>query len=152
RPQRVTDMEFIVLVIAFIALLTAMAARKQGTALQLQLNGVLARLSRLQDELEGLRRASPLAPIGDAAAPARERPETPGVADTGRPGPELEVPPQPSTQPTAPAAVPQVPTRAPAPANPSLEERLGTRWAVWVGGFALAFGALLLVRHSIEQG
>ena len=34
----------------------------------------------------------------------------------------------------------------------SLEEALGTRWAVWVGGIALAFGALLLVRYSIEQG
>lgn len=34
----------------------------------------------------------------------------------------------------------------------SLEERLGTRWAVWVGGVALALGGLLLVRYSIEQG
>jgi uncharacterized membrane protein len=141
-------MEFIVLVIAFIALLTAMAARKQGTALQLQLNGVLARLGRLQDELEGLRRPGPQAPIGEAAPPGPERPETPEVADLGRPGPGLEAPPPPS----APAAVPQVPIGPPAPARPSLEERLGTRWAVWVGGFALAFGALLLVRHSIEQG
>ena len=32
------------------------------------------------------------------------------------------------------------------------EERLGTRWAVWVGGLALALGGLLLVRYSIEQG
>lgn len=36
--------------------------------------------------------------------------------------------------------------------NLGLEERLGTRWAVWVGGVALALGALLLVRYSIEQG
>ncbi len=34
----------------------------------------------------------------------------------------------------------------------SLEEALGTRWSVWVGGVALAFGALLLVRYSIEEG
>ncbi|HUC46637.1 MAG TPA: DUF2339 domain-containing protein, partial [Hyphomicrobiaceae bacterium] len=141
-------MEFIVLVIAFIALLTAITARKQGTALQLQLNGVLMRLSRLQDELEGLRRAGPQAPVGDAAAPARERLATPEAAETGTPAPGLEAPPQPS----APGSVPEVPTRAPTPARPSLEERLGTRWAVWLGGFALAFGALLLVRHSIEQG
>ena len=33
-----------------------------------------------------------------------------------------------------------------------LEEAFGTRWAVWVGGVALAFGALLLVRYTIEQG
>ncbi len=34
----------------------------------------------------------------------------------------------------------------------SLEEALGARWTVWVGGVALALGALLLVRYSIEQG
>jgi uncharacterized membrane protein len=33
-----------------------------------------------------------------------------------------------------------------------LEERLGAHWAVIVGGVALAFGALLLVKYSIEQG
>jgi uncharacterized membrane protein len=39
----------------------------------------------------------------------------------------------------------------PAAAQPSLEERFGTRWLVWVGGLALALGAIFLVRYSIEQ-
>jgi len=34
----------------------------------------------------------------------------------------------------------------------SLEERLGTQWAVWVGGIALALGGIFLVRYSIEAG
>jgi uncharacterized membrane protein len=34
----------------------------------------------------------------------------------------------------------------------SLEERLGTQWAVWVGGIAVALGGVFLVRYSIEQG
>ena len=34
----------------------------------------------------------------------------------------------------------------------SLEERLGTQWAVWVGGLALALGGIFLVRYSIEAG
>ena len=34
----------------------------------------------------------------------------------------------------------------------SIEEAFGTRWTVWVGGLALALGALLLVRYSIEAG
>jgi len=34
----------------------------------------------------------------------------------------------------------------------SLEEALGAQWTVWVGGVALALGALLLVRYSIDQG
>ena len=37
------------------------------------------------------------------------------------------------------------------PARPGLEERLGTRWVVWVGGLTLALGGLFLVRYSIEQ-
>jgi uncharacterized membrane protein len=42
---------------------------------------------------------------------------------------------------------------APAVAPPtSLEETLGTRWAVWIGGIALGLGGLLLVRYSVEQG
>ena len=32
------------------------------------------------------------------------------------------------------------------------EERFGTRWTVWTGGVALAFGGFFLVRYSIEQG
>ena len=39
-----------------------------------------------------------------------------------------------------------------APADPGLEERIGTRWAVWVGGLALALGGFFLVRYSIEAG
>ena len=44
-----------------------------------------------------------------------------------------------------PPAVPQGP-------RSDLEQKLGASWAVWVGGVALAFGALLLVRYSFEQG
>ena len=36
--------------------------------------------------------------------------------------------------------------------RPGLEERLGTRWTVWIGGIALALGALMLVRYAIDQG
>ncbi|CAD5260862.1 conserved membrane hypothetical protein [Bosea sp. 62] len=33
-----------------------------------------------------------------------------------------------------------------------IEETIGSRWAVWIGGVALAFGGLFLVRYSIEAG
>lgn len=36
--------------------------------------------------------------------------------------------------------------------NPDIETALGTRWAVWVGGVALALGGLFLVRYTIESG
>ena len=39
-----------------------------------------------------------------------------------------------------------------APKRPDIETALGTRWAVWVGGLALALGGLFLIRYSIEAG
>ncbi|MCK9549874.1 DUF2339 domain-containing protein [Aquamicrobium sp.] len=43
---------------------------------------------------------------------------------------------------------------APVPekARRDIETALGTRWAVWVGGVALALGGLFLVRYTIEAG
>lgn len=38
------------------------------------------------------------------------------------------------------------------PRAPDIETALGTRWAVWVGGVALALGGIFLVRYSIEAG
>ncbi len=34
----------------------------------------------------------------------------------------------------------------------TLESSLGARWAVWVGGVALALGGIFLIRYSIESG
>lgn len=50
----------------------------------------------------------------------------------------------------APAAE-QAPQQAKPPRR-DLETALGTRWAVWVGGLALALGGVFLVRYSIEAG
>jgi uncharacterized membrane protein len=43
---------------------------------------------------------------------------------------------------------------APSPEEPSrdIESALGARWAVWVGGLALALGGIFLVRYTIEAG
>ncbi|BCG74385.1 hypothetical protein MesoLj113a_55430 [Mesorhizobium sp. 113-1-2] len=41
---------------------------------------------------------------------------------------------------------------AKAPGKPDIETALGTRWAVWVGGIALALGGLFLIRYTIEAG
>lgn len=53
----------------------------------------------------------------------------------------------------SPAASAEPAARAPASAPPTgIEERLGTRWAVWAGGVALALGGVFLVRYSIDAG
>ena len=38
------------------------------------------------------------------------------------------------------------------PGKRDIETALGTRWAIWVGGIALALGGLFLVRYTIEAG
>lgn len=70
------------------------------------------------------------------AAAARTEAEEPVAAETVAEAPE--------PAPAAPAA--------PAKAKPDIETALGTRWAVWVGGIALALGGLFLIRYSIEAG
>ncbi len=47
-----------------------------------------------------------------------------------------------------PAVISEEPTRP----GRDFETALGTRWAVWVGGLALALGGVFLVRYSIDAG
>ncbi|TPK77036.1 DUF2339 domain-containing protein [Mesorhizobium sp. B2-4-12] len=53
---------------------------------------------------------------------------------------------QTATGPAAPAAAAKATRRS------DVETALGTRWAVWVGGIALALGGLFLIRYTIEAG
>ncbi|MDP3601660.1 MAG: DUF2339 domain-containing protein [Bosea sp. (in: a-proteobacteria)] len=53
---------------------------------------------------------------------------------------------EPEVRPAVEAEVTTLPPRR------DIEETIGSRWAVWVGGVALAFGGLFLVRYSIEAG
>jgi len=88
---------------------------------------------------------SPAAPAEPPAPPADTAPPPDAATPAGEPprsGLGMFAPKQ-SQGPT--------PTPKSAP-GPGLEERLGTRWVVWVGGVALALGAMFLVRYSIEQG
>ncbi|WP_419910600.1 DUF2339 domain-containing protein [Hoeflea sp.] len=84
---------------------------------------------------------SPWPARGEAAEPQDDREaEEPSQAEPiGDDGPEEDV------------AVDTAPTGA-AAGGGRLEETVGAKWAVWVGGLALALGAVFLVRYSIEQG
>ena len=52
------------------------------------------------------------------------------------------------------AEPPPPPPSPPTPAAPreSFEQRIGTRWVVWVGGVALALGGIFLVSFAVDQG
>ncbi|RWI18931.1 MAG: DUF2339 domain-containing protein [Mesorhizobium sp.] len=54
--------------------------------------------------------------------------------------------------PAGPAPAQPAAATAKAAQKPDIETALGTRWAVWVGGIALALGGLFLIRYTIEAG
>jgi len=119
--------------------------------------GLGDRLSRLELQLTMLDRGVPAAaspPQAPVPAPPIREPVPPPAPAAAPPEREPIVPPAAEPPPAAPPPPPAttVPPIAAAPPAMSLEERLGTQWAVWVGGIALALGGIFLVRYSIEQG
>lgn len=133
--------DFFSLVIAIIALIFARKAFNQVAVLR-------ARLDLMET----------LAPAATAIAPpplpAYEAPVAPSPSDQIRiETTEEEAPPaQPAA---APEPASEIPASAPPPlppAQPGFEERIGTRWVVWVGGLTLALGGFFMVRYSIEAG
>lgn len=66
---------------------------------------------------------------------------------------EAEAPPIQPEIAALPASAPDMPEPPPLPQpEPGFEERIGTRWVVWVGGLTLALGGFFMVRYSIEAG
>jgi uncharacterized membrane protein len=133
-------------------------------SLRRQIETLEARLLVLESRqgLAALPLASSLSP--DATGPGE--PASEAVQQAGPPV-AAEVPEAPEELPVAafspiaeeagatppPPAAPPSPGDGTAPVPPrSLEELIGTRWVVWVGGLALGLGGIFLVRYSIEQG
>lgn len=138
------------LIIAIIAFLIAIKASSEAAELRRKLNALeetfyaqravqspppLPALD--QTEAPATTAAEPLAPEAEAAPP-------PFVAQEASP-PPIEAS-------TAADAPPPLSAPAPVSREPGFEERLGTRWVVWIGGLALALGGFFMVRYSIEAG
>jgi uncharacterized membrane protein len=131
----------LVLAIIFISLVLAIAAIIFARKAYERVEGLRARLDAL--EATGVTVAArsvppPLPQFERAESPAARAPEPAPVA--------------------AEAAAPQAAEAAasapppPLPDEAGFEERIGTRWVVWIGGLALALGGFFLVRYSIEAG
>jgi uncharacterized membrane protein len=132
----------------------AVAALLKTIKLGVQLRRLDARLAAFETAS-----ATPVADAQQHGAPTRPASAPPSLADSA-PSAEPEAasteaaeaampPPEPAPEATvASASV----TAGTARAGMTLEERLGTRWTVWIGGLALALGGIFLVRYSIEQG
>ncbi|MBV9833712.1 MAG: DUF2339 domain-containing protein, partial [Alphaproteobacteria bacterium] len=129
-------------------------------------------IESLQDQIKALRtelaaRPAAVVPQAVAAPPQDELPPVIEPATEAQPeiaAPLTSVPPpppqpvEPAVAPLPPLLTPTQPAPPPAPAmaarapGPSLEQRLGARVFVWLGGITLALAAIFLVHYSIEQG
>lgn len=130
-------MEFLALLIAIAAVIVARKALTNANALQ-------ARVQALEAAGSGAIAMPP--PLDIPLQPTTE--ETPATAETPIPVPPPLVPDAGESQqpPPIPAAA------AAATSGARIEERIGTRWVVWLGGLTLALGGFFMVRYSIEEG
>jgi uncharacterized membrane protein len=128
--------------------------------------GLKGQVRRLEEQVRQVaaRRAAPEAAVRpEIAELAPEMPSaaraTEASAETG-PEPSTAQQPPVAARLTEEAQKADIPTLSPpmaartaAPEKPkiSLEEKLGARWAVWVGGVALALGGTFLARYAIEE-
>ncbi|TSE12208.1 DUF2339 domain-containing protein [Mesorhizobium intechi] len=130
--------------------------RELGALRSLVLSGVVPPVDKPSEQMaaNGKADSAPMAAAAaDIASPAVSEPVTQALA-TETEAPAGEAVSGPWSAGEAPkAAEPVEPVAAPkVPGKPDIETALGTRWAVWVGGIALALGGLFLIRYTIEAG
>ncbi len=123
---------------------------------QAKLSAMEIAVATLQTQIAKLRRAAASADPALAAetrAPAASPGES--ISDTRQPPRDTPAPAVPGNKVAtwkAAKAARQASPAAPAARKPDIETALGTRWAVWIGGLALALGGIFLVRYSLEAG
>jgi uncharacterized membrane protein len=140
-----TLFEFFPLAIAVVAFIVARKALNQAAALRARLDAMEA------TALQARPGPPPLTPLQEleqtlAAASPAGQPAT--VADTEPLAPAAE---DQTAAPIAATGGTAMPPPLPQP-GPGFEERIGTRWVVWVGGLTLALGGFFMVRYSIDAG
>ncbi|GGC61943.1 DUF2339 domain-containing protein [Chelatococcus reniformis] len=171
-------MEYILLGLVILALpFAGLAAIIMVLNLRRHVRTLEQRLDLLERRATGpapsarLAAAEPAAGLDTGPPPTAPPPQDARPSDALPAGDDLKAPEPPAPagppereSPKAAPHLPRMPGRAasPPPAPPlagtaspthgAFEDRLGGRWAVWVGGVALALGAVLMVRYSIEQG
>src|SRR5580698_10048100 len=134
--------EFFAVAIAVVALIVARKAMDQASTLRARLDALEASgwrpqptppplVPALETETTTAPEAATLAAPIESAAPLHEAPPSAPEDATDQ-------------TPVAPPPLPE--------AAPGFEERVGTRWVVWLGGLTLALGGFFMVRYSIDAG
>jgi len=136
--------ELFAVVIAVVALAVARKAMNQAASLR-------ARLDAL--EASGWRAQPTPPPLDTPLAPERAGASESAMvaAPVESPAPLHEAPPSVPDDAATDAPSAAIPPPIP-PASPGFEERVGTRWVVWLGGLTLALGGFFMVRYSIDAG
>ena len=110
-------------------------------------------VKRLRDQLRGAPDRDYTPSMRPKSQPLKPEP-TRELVKVPKPEPVSEPAPEPAMAKTVhkPSVKQTKPVRPPKRVKRSFEEEIGARWAVWVGGIALAFGAIFLLRYTIEAG
>ncbi len=159
-------MEVLALIALFALLIMVGDLRGRLKALEATLSGLDERLGDLKRR--GIRAAAPetagapaelLEQAPEAQPMLRDAQPEPVVSQPVAPEPEAVTEDIPSPQPALPPeeSAEAFADEPPAPPPPprdygDFERRFGTQWVVWIGGLALALGAIFMVRYSIEAG
>ncbi|MGA2055682.1 MAG: DUF2339 domain-containing protein [Bradyrhizobium sp.] len=138
--------ELFAVVIAVVALAIARKAMDQAASLR-------ARLDALEASGRLTQPTPPPLMVSRHAEPAGVSESAIVAAPIEQTAPLHEAPPSvpDDAAADAPSATPAMPPPPP-PASPGFEERVGTRWVVWLGGLTLALGGFFMVRYSIDAG
>ena len=132
-------------VVAIVAIVIAQRAIREIAALRQRLDHLEAGRASSTGTTTGL-------PVQEAGAPDMSGKPAAEAAPEAGSGPEAESAPDVAPAATGlPLSDQPAGIRAAGKGGASLEERLGARWAVWVGALALALGGAFLVRFSLEQ-
>ncbi len=132
--------DFAALVIAIVALIFARKAMNQTAAMRAQLD-LMQKLAADRPVPPPLTQVQAARQVVTPAAPPPIIPEIKSIA----PATPVEA---------AKAAIDSPPAAPPPLPQPGrgLEETVGTRWVVWIGGLTLALGGFFMVRYSIDAG
>jgi uncharacterized membrane protein len=155
-------------VLAIIALVKTSNLRYEVARLNRILRDMQTQLAQLREPPDSAVETAtpdepqPAPPVPEKTTPPERTVEEPPAATPEQPVPQEPVAPEPEKP-----EVPTLPPRAPAGRAPAtgpfrekqlartrenLEEKLFSRWFVWLGGIAVALSAVFLVRYSIEMG
>ncbi|MFG1477727.1 DUF2339 domain-containing protein [Xanthobacter sp. V4C-4] len=151
-------------VIAVAGLVLSLKQRGRLRLLEARVADLEARIANAPATAEA-RLATTVVHAPAPAARTLENPNPDAVSTPMAPGlsQKLPSPAAPNPAQETPGPEPDLAQGARAPAAPrwplgrlrqnfsGLEEKIGARWAVWVGGLALALGGIFLVRFAVEQ-